>query len=71
MPLSISHHSSCHRISGCTEQNSRRSQILAIANVRVAHAHMFASRWQYQTSREYTVVTVEGRILPLLFGSQQ
>ena len=31
--------SNCHRTSGHAEQNSRRSRILATANIRVAHAH--------------------------------
>ena len=32
--------SNCRRTSGRAERNSRRSQILAMANIQVAHAHM-------------------------------
>ena len=45
----------------CAEQNSRRSQILAVANIRVAHTDVNKSRGSMaisQTSSEPTVVTV-------------
>ena len=45
--------SNCHRTSGHAEQNSRRSRILATANIQVAHAHREQTsclKWQYQMS---------------------
>jgi len=41
----------CHHTSGCAERNSRDSQILATANIRVVCAHVFVSQWQHQNKQ--------------------
>jgi len=43
--------SNCHHTSGCAKRNSRGSQILAAANIRVVCAHVFVSQWQHQNKQ--------------------
>jgi len=47
--------------------DGRRSRILAAADIRIAHAHVFVSRWQYQNKQRvyssYSLRFVESIVL--------
>ena len=49
--------SNCRHTSGRAERNSCRSQILAVANIQVAYAHVNKPRARMAISNEYTIGT--------------